>query len=563
MIAALNALTTRADGQPLCRSGRRVRTWGEWRAELASLMEVLHGRSGQTWALYASDSYDFLIGLYALWGCGKTPVIPPMNSTAATAMLASVVDDFLGEFAGALEIRQGGPSSARVGDISDDVELLMYTSGSSGEPKAVPKRLAQLQAEVSTLEALWGADFPEATTIATVTHQHMYGLLFKVLWPLAAGRPFQSEIIHSLQNVGVLSARYGRTVWVTSPAQLKRLPFASYDADDAAQVCMAFSAGGPLPNDVAHRFAECFAAAPVEIYGTTEAGAIAYRQQRLGHESIPFTAAPKIAVTADAAGQLLIRSPHLPDQEWHPTGDIGEVFDDARFELRGRADSIVKIEEKRVSLTAIERFLDALPEVEASRCVVLHGRRDVVAAVVILARDGERGLQEMGKVAYTRRLRACLAGRVETVALPRRWRFVEAFPQNERGKIAHADLVSLFDGRDLKRLPFVTHVDQRSADEVVVNFQVPHDLSYFPGHFPGNPVLPGVVQLLWVEHFAERYLGTPRGARRMEMIKFKKLVLPGTEITLALKLSADGRKVLFSNESPAGVCSSGRLVVGD
>jgi len=92
---------------------------------------------------------------------------------------------------------------------------------------------------------------------------------------------------------------------------------------------------------------------------------------------------------------------------------------------------------------------------------------------------------------------------------------------------------------------------------------VPHDLSYFPGHFPDNPVLPGVVQLLWVEHFAERYLGTPRGARRMEMIKFKKLVLPGTEITLALKLSADGRKVLFSNESPAGVCSSGRLVVGD
>jgi len=106
--------------------------------------------------------------------------------------------------------------TARGGDVGPEPgdeapALVVYTSGTNGEPLAIGKSLAQLDAEVHALEARFGAlcdtglapvnlateamagfdddDDVEMPVIwATVTHQHIYGLLFRVLWPLAAGR---------------------------------------------------------------------------------------------------------------------------------------------------------------------------------------------------------------------------------------------------------------------------------------------------------------------------------------------------------------------------------------
>ena len=70
-----------------------------------------------------------------------------------------------------------------------DTRLVIHTSGSNGEPVAIPRRLAQLDAEVRALQQAFGAGLDEALVLGTVSHQHIYGLLFRVLWPLAAGRP--------------------------------------------------------------------------------------------------------------------------------------------------------------------------------------------------------------------------------------------------------------------------------------------------------------------------------------------------------------------------------------
>ncbi|MFD2980293.1 AMP-binding protein, partial [Klebsiella pneumoniae] len=68
--------------------------------------------------------------------------------------------------------------------------ISLCTSGSSGEPKRIDKQLRQLAIEVQVLEDLWGADLGPACIIGSVATQHIYGLLFRVLWPLCAGRPF-------------------------------------------------------------------------------------------------------------------------------------------------------------------------------------------------------------------------------------------------------------------------------------------------------------------------------------------------------------------------------------
>ncbi len=61
----------------------------------------------------------------------------------------------------------------------DFIGLVLYTSGSTGTAQAIPKKLAQLGAEVAALETQFGALLGAADITATVSHQHIYGLLFQ------------------------------------------------------------------------------------------------------------------------------------------------------------------------------------------------------------------------------------------------------------------------------------------------------------------------------------------------------------------------------------------------
>src|SRR6201999_478108 len=64
-----------------------------------------------------------------------------------------------------------------------------FTSGSTGERKRIGKTLSQLEIEIRTLESLWGETLGDAGCLGTVSHQHIFGLTFRLLWPLMAGRP--------------------------------------------------------------------------------------------------------------------------------------------------------------------------------------------------------------------------------------------------------------------------------------------------------------------------------------------------------------------------------------
>ncbi len=80
--------------------------------------------------------------------------------------------------------------------IDPHAPLTLYTSGSSGTPKPIRKTLAQFNAEVHTLETQWGALVGDATVLGSVPHHHIYGLLFRVFWPLAAGRRIRPRAQH-------------------------------------------------------------------------------------------------------------------------------------------------------------------------------------------------------------------------------------------------------------------------------------------------------------------------------------------------------------------------------
>ncbi|MDD5033507.1 MAG: AMP-dependent synthetase [Methylococcaceae bacterium] len=101
--------------------------------------------------------------------------------------------------------------------------------------------------------------------------------------------------------------------------------------------------------------------------------------------------------------------------------------------------------------------------------------------------------------------------------------------------------------------------EKPDADGTALTLRVPETLAYFAGHFPGIPILPGVVQVHWAVHFARQSLGIALPFRRMEVIKFKELVLPGQLLVLQLRYQATAHKLEFSFRSENHEHSSGRI----
>jgi len=68
-------------------------------------------------------------------------------------------------------------------------------------------------------------------------------------------------------------------------------------------------------------------------------------------------------------------------------------------------------------------------------------------------------------------------------------------------------------------------------------FSVPGAFSGYRGHFPGNPILPGIVQLSFIRRLAERRLGFPLRLAGVRRIKYLRLITPDLPVSLSLELT--------------------------
>jgi 3-hydroxymyristoyl/3-hydroxydecanoyl-(acyl carrier protein) dehydratase/acyl-CoA synthetase (AMP-forming)/AMP-acid ligase II len=337
--------------------------------------------------------------------------------------------------------------------------------------------------------------------------------------------------------------------------------------DARAQLRAVFSSGGPLPEDAAFACAALLGKAPIEVYGSSETGGVAWRQ-RTRADSVAWTAFPNVEWRLEEEGALAVRSAHLADDNWLQLADRAEATDDGRFELRGRADRIVKLEEKRISLDALEAALRASPLVGEARLMLDDSAaRSCLAAFVVLSVEGRSQLQAEGKLALNRSLRALLAASAEAVALPRRWRYLDQLPVNAQGKTTHAALAALLveqaglvraeAGRPTR--PEWRELERGDAS-VKLSLTVPKDLLYFEGHFPGSPILPGVVQVDWAIARGRHYFEMPPVFRDIAMLKFQQVIAPGATVQLELAWDSAKSSMQFKYLSDAGQHASGRIV---
>jgi acyl-coenzyme A synthetase/AMP-(fatty) acid ligase/3-hydroxymyristoyl/3-hydroxydecanoyl-(acyl carrier protein) dehydratase len=442
--------------------------------------------------------------------------------------------------------------------------LELFTSGSTGEPKRVVKTLGQMEREAGIIESLLGPYLPAGGIVTgTVSHQHLYGLTFRLFWPLCSGRAFD-PVVHEFWESLAHHTLSGGAV-IASPAHLTRIP-ELFAASAGNRPGVILSAGAPLPQAAAVEAQRIFAAPVFEIYGSTETGVIAWRLRESSDAA--WRPIPGATVRQTADGRVLLTSPLLATDTCYEGPDRIDLLPDGRFHLLERTDRIAKIEGKRVSLAEVERRLLGLPDVAAAAAVVLAGEKPCLAAAVVATPAGAKSLAEMGAFRFGRSLRKQLGEFLEPAGLPRRWRFVPALPSGALGKIRAEDVIALFDGArpaapERPREPDILAVRQ-DGDSVEIELFNRPDLLQLDGHFPRIAIVPGVAQIDWAVKFAARFLGLAMDAATRFQVKFHRLTVPETRVILRLEHDRARHRLSFAYRKPdEQVLTSGSIRVKD
>jgi len=524
------------------------------REQALSVAAGLQARGVRRMAVHLEDAADLAIALLGAWRAGVSVLLPSDLQAQTRQRWSNEVDLWLTDHSADVHLNDLLQPALPDAELDlDQCRLSLCTSGSSGEPKRIDKTLRQLANEVEALEQLWGADLGETWIIGSVATQHIYGLLFRVLWPLCAGRPFVRKQLAFPEDLQRASREHPAFAWVGSPALLKRMGD-NLDWPALSAVRRVFSSGGALPTEAAQSLQQRLQQWPTEILGSSETGGIAWRQGASLWQ--PFAG---VELSQDRDGALLIASPYLPAGHVEHTADAARMAADGRFELLGRLDRIVKLEEKRISLPMLEQALVAHAWVAEARLGVVQENRAMLGALLVLSEQGLFALREHGRRSLTEALRKHLSEHCEALALPRRWRLVRQLPLNSQGKLPQADIEALLLAPRPKAPEVLEQVE--TDGEWSLQLSVPPDLAYFSGHFPKAPVLPGVVQVEWALNLGRQLLNLPGKFAGMEVLKFQQLVRPGDEIQLHLRFDPERGKLYFAYRNDTATCSSGRILL--
>ncbi|HEY2734154.1 MAG TPA: AMP-binding protein, partial [Polyangiales bacterium] len=407
--------------------------------DVSSIAEHLTGCDGEL-LLSCSDRYHLAVAMLAAWQRDIVVALPPNAREQTLAELAPRCARSLHDGQGVgddvrawLAQRARTPLSKLAPIARERVLVTVYTSGSTGVPIASRKTAGQLLGESETLRDTF-AITRESCVLASVPAHHIYGLLFSIAMPLAAGARFVRATPLHMTVIEELAVRHRATALVSVPAHLHAL--AQSPLGSLAAIRCIFSSGAPLPDATAQTLHRKFGVEVREVLGSTETGGYAWRAAE--RPNAPFRPFAGVDVSVGEDDRLLLRSPLLEPALVQPLAcpDRIALHDDGSFRHLGRSDGVVKIAGTRVSL----------PELEA-RVRAIDGVRD--AAAIAIEATQARG-QELWLVVATDEgrelatLRSALLRHYEPVVLPRRVRFVSALPREATGKLPRANLLALF-----------------------------------------------------------------------------------------------------------------------
>lgn len=398
-----------------------------------------------------SSRYEFLVGFAAAMLRGQLTLLPQSRALQTLRRIAGDYresycltnqDDPVEGIESVVLRRSGGTAGwpKRIPHIPlDQVAAIAFTSGSTGQPMPNKKTWGALTAVARATGArLQLTTGDRAGVVATVPHQHMFGLEASVMLPIVhgfvmhAGRPlFPADIRDALAEVG------GMRILVTTPLHLRacvteglRVPL----------VGLILSATAPLSRSLAQAAERHFQTEVHEIFGFAEAGSVAERRTTDGDRWRPLDG---VRLKQDQR-VWTVQAGYLPVPVRVP--DRITVDADGQFVVHGREVDQINIAGHRVSLGDLNQKLLEIEGVQDGVFFLPDEGADLVTRLIACVVAPGKTVEE---------IQQALRMRIDPVFLPRPLLFVPRLPRNETGKLPREALLKLAE-QHAKGLPHET-----------------------------------------------------------------------------------------------------------
>ncbi len=315
----------------------------------------------------------------------------------------------------------------------DAPTVRLYTSGSTGDPEPQIRTLRQLVRGAQLLGAQLDREINGGLSavrqiISSVPPQHMFGVETSVMLSLVHGIPVhECRPLLAADICAALAGCEGGVAWVATPLHLRAV---AQSGEILSNCRVVISSTMPLAPALAMQ-AELFAEAPVlEIYGSTETGAIAIRRSVRGAQWQAM-ACVRVEALSTGAG-IRVWGEHFPS----PQTLEDQIATDAEgnFTLLGRKGDVIKIAGRRASLAGLNLLLQDLPGL-TDGVFYLPDTGEATQRLVLI-HAGAR----LNRAATTNWLRA----RMDPVFLPRSIICIERLPRTDNGKLQQSALMQIF-----------------------------------------------------------------------------------------------------------------------
>ena len=432
-----------------------------------------------------------------------------------------------------------------------------FTSGSTGTPKQIEKNFLTLSKEVRMHSLLQqSVILHNPVVIATVLPYHMYGMLWRFLFTLCNGLTQELDTAFSPEEIQQKQSLHTKIALITTPSFMNEL-IAYHDQYTFKNNCIAvYSSGSLLRSKTSKGMQDLFGVSPFEIFGSTETGGIAYRQQKDGNLWHLF---PDVHIDVLQDSTFSVDSDFCYQRPYLMQDSIS-LQKDGTFLLNGRVDRLVKIAENRISLPEMEEKLIELFYIKQAYLIPIETQKGItLGAMITLTEEGKKTLCQFGKNELVKKIKTYLSDWYEKTALPKKFRFVQQIPTNTQGKIIKNQVLHFFQSKLTE--PVMDNI-KISPFKISMDLIFLKDSPYFEGHFPEYPILPGVIQTHFAFEFLRTFFKKTPTQYTLSKLKFSALILPQISVHFEMeKLSEEEYFFIYKNGEK--IYSSGKIVTED